>query len=89
MSERWELPDDREMERLAFTSCPEWVAGYRAGKARCAGNLPKGTRFMFVNGGTAIRDGFIKGDPDLGCKNIGPDARDHSCCGFAAVVILD
>lgn len=82
-----EMPSADELKRLAAWACPEWVSAMHAGRLRMAGDLPNGTPFIGISGNRAVRDGFIRDQECLGCKNRNPDHSASYCCTFAVVAL--
>ncbi len=59
------------------------------GRLACAEDVPTGTECIGISGNLMTRNGFIKNDPALGCRNVNPDGSANFCCTFAVVAITE
>lgn len=83
------MPSESELDRLTWWACPEWKEARHSGRLALAGDLPKNTAMIGISGNRMQRDGFIKDDPALGCKNRNPDGSVSYCCTFAVVAVIN
>lgn len=83
-----QLPCEQELQKLSQWACEEWKQALRDGRLDCAGNVANGTECVGISGNRFVRNGFIKDDCRLGCKNTKPDGSTDYCCTFAVVAIL-
>lgn len=78
-----------DIERLAnLATSPKWIAAYERGELKEAGDLPTGTRCVDFHGFEFVRNGFIKGNRFLGCKNTA-GGTDSYCCTFVLVAVIE
>jgi hypothetical protein len=83
-----QLPCEHELKNLSQWACDEWKHAFCERRLECAVNVANGTECVGISGNRFVRNGFIKDDIRLGCKNTKSDGSTDYCCTFAVVAVL-